>query len=491
MAIAKVNMGNGFTGVINYVLNKKDNDKNLLPVEQQPKIIECHNLFQAEPNIMASQMRDTALNNSSKKPVMHMQIAFDKNETICNEQALKAVNSIMADIGINRETHQFLIVEHFNQENTKHYHIVCNRIGFDNKLLNDSQIRIKLNVACDKVEKLQGLKQTEFRKWQYDEKNDKGVFVKVEKTKEQLKKLPNEKEKGILDAKVKVQDEVIEVLQTAKDTDEFKIKLAEKGIEVRFSVDRKNDNAIRGASFRTDDIALKGGEIGFKWNEINACLEHNQQHSTTSKAAALATLVQQGTEVKKLISIEQFDDSIKNLPLKRQKELWVKHATIIEGKQVETRAILADTTISEGKRQQLTERLNGYIVLEPKIKAYYKAVNDKILLEEVAVKPVGKQAEMENQIIILERRLIEIKEYAKDVEKENTNDYKALNEVALMKNKANRELLNARNELAEYKHKVEHLQEQNEDLTILQIDKIIKEQEEKGEQRGNSNSMGI
>jgi hypothetical protein len=58
-----------------------------------------------------------------------------------------------------------------------------------------------------------------------------------------------------------------------------------------------------------------------------------------------------------------------------------------------------------------------------------------------------------------------------------------------MKIKANRELLNARDELAEYKDKVEHLQEQNEDLTILQIDKIIKEQEEKGEQRGNSTSM--
>ena len=96
---------------------------------------------------------------------------------------------------------------------------------------------------------------------------------------------------------------------------------------------------------------------------------------------------------------------------------------------------------------------------------------------------------MENQIIILERKLVEIKQYAEKVEKENPNDFKALREVTIMKIKANRELLNARDELAEYKDKVEHLQEQNEDLTILQIDKIIKEQEEKGEQRGNSTSM--
>ena len=229
--------------------------------------------------------------------------------------------------------------------------------------------------------------------------------------------------------------------------------------------------------------------INLKTEEVILSAPIEPPVEKTVKAAAPATQVQQDTDVKKLISIEKYADSIKDLPLKRQKELWVKHATIIEGKQVETKAILADTTISEGKRQQLNERLNDYIVLEPKIKAYYKAVNDKILLEEVAVKPIAKQAEMENQIIILERKLVEIKQYAEKVEKENPNDFKALREVTIMKIKANRELLNARDELAEYKDKVEHLQEQNEDLTILQIDKIIKEQEEKGEQRGNSTSM--
>ncbi|KKX46491.1 relaxase/mobilization nuclease domain-containing protein [Sphingobacterium sp. IITKGP-BTPF85] len=66
----------------------------------------------------------------------------------------------MKDIGIEKNNHQYVIVQHKDKEHD-HYHIVANRVGMDGELLNDHRIKDRLQVACDKAEQEQGLRRTQ------------------------------------------------------------------------------------------------------------------------------------------------------------------------------------------------------------------------------------------------------------------------------------------------------------------------------------------
>ncbi len=386
MPIAKANMGNGFSGVVGYVMIQKD-----VPQELQPKVIECNNVLQSSSNNIARQMRNNAQENGTKKPVMHMQISFHAEEKLTTDQAQKAIDSILKDVGINRDNHQFLIVEHFDKSH-QHYHVVCNRVGLDNKLLNDSNIKIKLNIACDKAEKEQNLRPTEGRQWQFDIDKGEGKFVKVEKTKEQVQELPNDKREKVKGAKHDVQNKVIDVLQSAKTPQEFKEKLAEKGIEVRFSEDRTNNNAIRGASFRTDDIAVKGGDIGFKWNEISTILETNLNEDQNRKVDLPRQIVEPENEItpalampsnedkplKKRITVEEYLHNLSYKPLKEQLDSLNGTLLTAESAVRTSENALQDKLLPVEHKSILevrNERIKDDI---SQIKAVLKAVEEKI-----------------------------------------------------------------------------------------------------------------
>lgn len=285
MAIAKASFGKGFSTVINYVMIQKGVDLAL-----QPVLLECNNLRQGEPNFMARQMLEISKDHATTRPVMHVPISFNADEEINDEQAEKAINSILSDIGVDREKHQFIIVEHFDKPNTRHFHCVVNRVDLDAKLLPDSKIVYKLQVACDKAEVLQELKRTPNRTVKYDPSNELGYSYVTKKEKRKIfenrikeGKIPHFGDDNRPQEKLalaEIEFKISQVLQTqsmlAKTPEEFKEKLAENGIEVRFSYDGKNDNAIRGASFKSDKIKVKGGQIGVKWDYINAHLEHNK-----------------------------------------------------------------------------------------------------------------------------------------------------------------------------------------------------------------------
>lgn len=329
-------MGNGFSGTIGYVMVQKD-----VPQELQPKVIECNNVMQSSSVNIARQMRTIAMENERvQKPVMHMQISFHPDEKLTTEQAQKAIDSILKDIGVERNNHQFIVVEHFDKSH-QHFHVVCNRVGLDTKLLNDSHLKIKLNIASDKVEKQLGLRQTDGRQYQFDINTGKGKFIKAEKKDTQSKKLPSDKNEKVKKAKETVQEKVIDVLQTAKTPEEFNQKLAEKGIEVRFSEDRTNNNAIRGASFRVDDIAIKGGDIGFSWSEINTILETNLDQEQARKIETPGQVITQtitAEEKSKLWNEYYFykpykeQKAIKNIPITKEEAIQEVYRLALEMK---------------------------------------------------------------------------------------------------------------------------------------------------------------
>lgn len=288
--VVGVSTGNGFKGTISYV--QKEHEKNL-EQDRKPEIIEKNNIY-GNTLSMSKQMRFVSNGNSRvSKPVMHLSVNFSKNEKLTEDQRQKAVQSVLKEMGVKSENHQYLIAKHNDTENP-HYHIVLNKVDLDGKKLNlgfdgkrEEFIKNKLQVIADKIEQEQGLKRTEGRNIIYDAGNEKGYRFLTAEEKSQRK--PREK-KVILDKnpnKLKqqtaIKEEINKVLQDQKiiSPGSFKIALEKRGIDVKFS---ENKNGIYGISLKTDKISLKGSEIGAKWNDINKILVENSKAIQETKS---------------------------------------------------------------------------------------------------------------------------------------------------------------------------------------------------------------
>jgi len=288
--VVEVSTGNGFRSIISYVYKEHEKD---LPKEKKPEVIEKNLVFGNTPK-MARQMRFVSNANSRmSKPVMHVSVSFDAKERITEEQRQKAVQSVLKEMGVKSQDHQFLIVKH-NDTANPHYHIVLNKVDLDGKKLNlgfdgkkEEFIKNRLQVIADKIEQEQGLQRTEGRNIIYDAQSEKGYrFLtadekserKTRNKKEIREKNPNKREQQAV-----IKNEVAKVLQENKLTtpEQFKQALAGKGVDVRFA---ENKNGIYGISFKTDKISVKASQIGVKWGDISNVLQENSKKAQETKS---------------------------------------------------------------------------------------------------------------------------------------------------------------------------------------------------------------
>lgn len=280
--------GNGFRGTISYV--QKEHEKDLL-LNQKPEVIEKNNVY-GNTRDMARQMRFVSNGNSRiSKPVIHLSVSFDAKEQISEEQRQKAVKSVLNELGIKPENHQYLIVKH-NDTANPHYHIVLNKVDLDGKKINigfsnkrEEFIKNRLQVVADKIEQEQGLKRTEGRNIIYDKESEKGYrFLTADEKaerderKSRDKKAVLSKNPNIKKLQTSIQGTINEVLKDRSITtpQQFKAMVERKGIDVRLIENRKG---ISGVSFSTDKISVKGSQIGAKWNDIDKALTTNAIYS--------------------------------------------------------------------------------------------------------------------------------------------------------------------------------------------------------------------
>lgn len=280
--------GNGFRGTISYVQKEHEKD---LPIDKKPEIIEKNNVY-GNTRDMARQMRFVSNGNSRvSKPVIHLSVSFDAKEQISEEQRQKAVKSVLSELGIKPENHQYLIVKH-NDTPNPHYHIVLNKVDLDGKKVNigfnnkrEEFIKNRLQVVADKIEQEQGLKRTEGRNIIYDKESEKGYrFLTADEKaerderKSRDKKAVLSKNPNIKHLQNNVQTAIQSVLQNRSITNvqQFKAMVESKGIDVRLM---QNKKGISGVSFSTDKISVKGSQIGAKWNDIDKALTTNAIYS--------------------------------------------------------------------------------------------------------------------------------------------------------------------------------------------------------------------
>lgn len=276
--IATATTGTGFKGVISYI--QKEHEKNLNQ-DEKPELITKNNIY-GDTKKMSSQMRFLAKeNNRVSRPVLHVAISFHKSEKLTAEQAKKAVNSVLKEIGVDKAINQYLIMKH-NDTKHEHYHAVINKVGLDGKNLNTSYIKNRLQVACDKIEQVHGLRRTEGRTILYDPTNEKGYryLTKEEKAAaaERKKTSPiRDKNTKIADEKNHIKSKIQEALKDKNiDTaDKFKTAMEKESIQTKFM---ENKNGISGVSFRYQNQLYKGTDLGYRWNQVQNDLEQNKKY---------------------------------------------------------------------------------------------------------------------------------------------------------------------------------------------------------------------
>lgn len=276
--IATATTGTGFKGAISYIQKEHEKD---FGDEEKPELIAKNNIY-GDTKKMSSQMRFLAKENSRvSRPVLHVAISFHRSEKLTPEQVEKAVNSVLKEIGVDKENNQYLLMKH-NDAKNEHYHAVINKVGLDGKNLNTSYIKNRLQVACDKVEQEQGLRRTEGRTILYDPSNDKGYryLTKEEKAAAADKKRTSpirDKSTKIADEKNHIKSKITEALKdkTINTAEKFKTALEKENIQTKFM---QNKNGISGVSFRYQNQAYKGTELGYKWKQVSNGLEQNKKY---------------------------------------------------------------------------------------------------------------------------------------------------------------------------------------------------------------------
>lgn len=306
MPIANANTGNGFSKAVSYSLQEQKQ----LQAHQRAEVLYMNNVSGTSRDI-GRQMRDIADDRGRvQKPVLHIQINFHPDEKLTKEQATKAVDGVLKEIGISKENHQYIVVQHKDKPHD-HYHIVANRVSMDGSLVSNDRIIERLQVACDKVEQEQGLRHTEGRTVFYDPNQEKGFryATSEEKAKhrEVVKKTIADKNPKKDAVKKDIQTKVGQVLGDREVTtpEQLKSSLQRKGIDVKFS---ENKSGISGVSFRYQGISVKGSQIDAKWNDVDKSLTTN---AILGKEKEIRAYIEQNT-TKGSLSVNVVDQAIRD-----------------------------------------------------------------------------------------------------------------------------------------------------------------------------------
>lgn len=280
--------GSSFTGLAEYILAQgiygpQNSDK-------KPEIVFSNHVFSTNYLEIGNEFRQVAKENTRvTKPVMHLTVNFKTADNISNETQKNFVKRIMDEMGVREDNHQYIVVKHNDKH--PHYHVQINRVGFDGKTLSDSNSKLRIGTACDKIEKEMGLDNylQETRAFVYDEKlktykknenlnRNKGIDVVKQSRNRQI---------GIQEKKDFIQ------IATLKNLDNHRVnslerlqkELKKQRIDLQYTINSKEQVAV---SFRYDGLAVKGSQISLKGSLIKkqllcnekACnqLDHKKEH---------------------------------------------------------------------------------------------------------------------------------------------------------------------------------------------------------------------
>ena len=242
--IAKIIKGTNFSGVVNYMLSKR---------EGKVKVLQAIGVHCSLPNDIAHDFNlQASMRPNVHKPVCHTILSFSAHdsERLTEATMVKIANEYLHKMGYGDT--QSLIVRHSDRQHP-HLHICINRIGNNGKTISDHNEKYRSMKICRELTERYGLTIGE---------------GKQEVNRSRLR--------GEDKLRYEIFDTIKAVLPQSKTWKDFVAELEQQDITTRFKT-KGNTDVIQGIIFQKDGCCFSGSKIdcSCSFSRLNAEIERN------------------------------------------------------------------------------------------------------------------------------------------------------------------------------------------------------------------------
>lgn len=242
--IAKIIKGTSFSGVISYMLRKR---------EGKAKLLQANGVRSSLPNDIAHDFNlQASMRPSVQKPVCHTILSFSAHdsERLTDATMVKIANEYLHEMGYGDT--QSLIVRHSDRQHP-HIHICINRIGNDGKTISDRNEKYRSTKICRELTERYSLTIGD---------------GKQEVNRPRLR--------GGDKLRYEIFDTIKEILPQSQNWKDFVAGLEQQDITTRFKT-KGNTNVVQGIIFEKDGCNFSGSKIdrSCSFSRLNEEIERN------------------------------------------------------------------------------------------------------------------------------------------------------------------------------------------------------------------------
>ena len=242
--IAKIIKGTNFSGVVSYMLSKR---------EGQVKVLQANGVRSSLPNDIAYDFNlQASMRPSVQKPVCHTILSFSAHdsERLTDAIMVKIANEYLHEMCYGDT--QNLIVRHSDRQHP-HLHICINRIGNNGKTISDHNEKYRSTKICRELTERYGLTIGE---------------GKQEVNRSRLR--------GEDKLRYEIFDTIKSILPQSQTWKDFVAGLELQGITTRFKT-KGNTDVVQGITFEKDGCSFSGSKIDrlCSFSRLNAEIEQN------------------------------------------------------------------------------------------------------------------------------------------------------------------------------------------------------------------------
>ena len=239
--IAKIIKGTNFSGVVNYMLSKR---------EDKVKVLQANGVRSSFPYDIACDFNlQASMRPSVQKPVCHTILSFSAHdsEQLTDDIMVKIANEYLHKMGYGDT--QSLIVRHSDRHHP-HLHICINRIGNNGKTISDRNEKYRSTKICRELTERYGLTISE---------------GKQEVNRSRLR--------GEDKLRYEIFDTIKSILPQSQTWKDFVAELEQQDITTRFKT-KGNTNVVQGIIFEKDGCSFSGSKIdrSCSFSRLNAAL---------------------------------------------------------------------------------------------------------------------------------------------------------------------------------------------------------------------------
>ncbi|PDP57799.1 relaxase/mobilization nuclease domain-containing protein [Prevotella intermedia] len=242
--IAKIIKGTNFSGVVSYMLSKR---------EGQVKVLQANDVRSSLPNDIAHDFNlQASMRPNVQKPVCHTILSFSAHdsERLTDATMVKIANEYLHEMGYGDT--QSLIVRHSDRQHP-HLHICINCIGNDGKTISDRNEKYRSTKICRELTERYGLT--------------------IGEGKQEVNRL---RLRGEDKLRYEIFDTIKAVLPQSQTWKDFVAGLEQQGITTRFKT-KGNTDVVQGIIFEKDGCSFSGSKIdrSCSFSRLNAEIEQN------------------------------------------------------------------------------------------------------------------------------------------------------------------------------------------------------------------------